>query len=183
MSILTESDVRYLAKSLTRTRSADSILKELSQTNQTRFDIFLSHSRLDAEIILGVKKAFENAGKTVYVDWVNDPYLDRTCVTPQTAHRLRQRMHQSDALFYVHSMNSVASKWMPWELGFFDGFNGNVAIVPITQNQTSQFKGEEYLGLYPYVDLTAAQIYIHRSLGDYVQYPVWKTGRDKMRPL
>jgi hypothetical protein len=107
----------------------------------------------------------------------------RASVTPATAERLRHRMRQSESLFYVHSINSSVSKWMPWELGFFDGLNGNVAILPIVQRTNSEFKGEEYLGLYPYVDFTSARIWIHRSLFDHVQYQTWAFGRDKMRPL
>jgi hypothetical protein len=42
---------------------------------------------------------------------------------------------------------------MPWELGFFDGFKGRVAIVPLNENQfdINEFKGQEYLGIYPYL--------------------------------
>ncbi|TGS08549.1 outer membrane beta-barrel protein, partial [Mesorhizobium sp. M1C.F.Ca.ET.187.01.1.1] len=37
-----------------------------------------------------------------------------------TAELLRTRMRQSKTLIYVHSNNSPGSRWMPWELGFFD---------------------------------------------------------------
>lgn len=41
---------------------------------------------------------------------------------------------------------------MPWELGYFDGYNGKVAIVPIVESASSDFKEQEYLSLYPYID-------------------------------
>jgi hypothetical protein len=42
---------------------------------------------------------------------------------------------------------------MPWELGYFDGFKGKVAILPVVEGNvnTDAFTGQEYLGLYPYV--------------------------------
>ena len=39
---------------------------------------------------------------------------------------------------------------MPWELGYFDGIRGKVAVCPITYS--SSFEGREYLGLYPIME-------------------------------
>lgn len=42
---------------------------------------------------------------------------------------------------------------MPWELGYFDGYKpGFVAILPLVQSSGSDFKGQEYLGFYPYIE-------------------------------
>ena len=42
---------------------------------------------------------------------------------------------------------------MPWELGYFDGFKpGFVCILPLVQQYDSEFKGHEYLGLYPTIE-------------------------------
>lgn len=117
------------------------------------FDVFLSHSVRDAELITGVKRLLEEQGLKVYVDWLVDPQLDRSAVTKETAALLRQRMRQSKALIFVATDNTSASKWMPWELGFFDGFKpGNVAIMPVLDNESGAFQGQEYLGLYPIVN-------------------------------
>jgi hypothetical protein len=42
---------------------------------------------------------------------------------------------------------------MKWELGFFDGLKTKVAILPVldTPVETNEFKGDEYLGLYPFI--------------------------------
>lgn len=70
----------------------------------------------------------------------------------ETATVLRQRMRQSKSLIYLSSDNSSSSKWMPWELGYFDGFMPDgVAIMPVLDSQTDTFKGQEYLGLYPII--------------------------------
>jgi hypothetical protein len=46
---------------------------------------------------------------------------------------------------------------MPWELGYFDGFKPMfVWILPLVMDYDSEFKGQEYLGLYPTVDKLAS---------------------------
>lgn len=158
MALLVESKVRAAARAAAQRKfvSTASLLQESRNPTRTSHDIFLSHSRLDSELILGVKIALESTGRSVYVDWIDDPQLDRSKVSPATAQALRKRMAQSSALFYVHSSNAVASRWMPWELGYFDGLKGNVAILPVVESSSSRYRGEEYLGLYPHAA-------IHRS--------------------
>lgn len=193
MALLSEATVRQAAA---RTRvtaamdSASTILREARNTTRSSFDIFLSHSKLDSDLVLGVKSVLESIGKTVYVDWIDDPLLDRSNVTPKTAEKLRMRMRQCKSLFYAHSENATTSRWMPWEIGYFDGFKSNVAILPIVrgENQTS-FAGVEYLGLYPYVDVSgrtvssAGTLYLHRNAGDYAGFDRWVLSTDKLRPL
>jgi hypothetical protein len=42
---------------------------------------------------------------------------------------------------------------MPWELGYFDGFRPSfVWILPLVDESDSEYKGQEYLGLYPPVE-------------------------------
>lgn len=160
MSTFTESRIRRRAQQKVGTsRTAKAVLTEEVATAKakTSFDIFLSHSTADAEIILGVKGVLEDYGKSVYVDWLEDPQLDTSNVTPATAEVIRARMRQCESLVYVHSTNSGSSKWMPWELGFFDGFNGAVAILPVTKVEQYRYEGQEYLGIYPYLDEAPAQ--------------------------
>ena len=91
----------------------------------------------------------EADGLSVYVDWIEDPQLDRTKVNATTAAHLRERMKRCLSLVYATSQNASSSRWMPWELGFFDGAHGpdQVAICPIATG-TGSCAGEEYLGLY-----------------------------------
>ncbi|MEV5114443.1 hypothetical protein [Peribacillus frigoritolerans] len=43
---------------------------------------------------------------------------------------------------------------MPWELGFFDGLERSIAVIPIERVPFFQkkFKGQEYLNLYDYME-------------------------------
>jgi hypothetical protein len=136
------------------TKTADSILVEKSEFSLLKkYDVFLSHSYSDADVILGVAKFIENQGKTVYVDWIEDRGLDRSAVTAKTADLLRIRMRASSSLIYASSDNATKSKWMPWELGYFDGLKPEmVSILPLVENSDSEWKGQEYLGLYPVID-------------------------------
>ncbi len=147
----------YASNTLKKSYATDSkrILKEsvTAATDQDRFDIFLSHASKDAALILGVKGLLEDLGFTVYVDWVDDPQLSHTNVNRENADLLRRRMRQSQSLVWVATEAASDSKWMPWELGYFDGFRPRqVAVLPLVDNPGQTFKGQEYLSLYPVID-------------------------------
>jgi hypothetical protein len=143
----------FLAKSHVRKASAQILNESRSATRGTdTFDVFLSHSISDADLVLGIKNLLEERGLKVYVDWETDSQLDRSKVNPETADMLRRRMKQSTSLLYLATESASSSKWMPWELGYFDGLrSGQVAVMPLLDNETDSFEGQEYLGLYPTV--------------------------------
>lgn len=151
----------------------------------TPYDIFLSHSKLDEEEVRGLKLMLEDHGHSVYVDWVDDPQLDRTSVNKETASLLRSRMSQSKSLLYVTSVNSFNSKWTPWELGFKDGSGGRAAILPISASETlsDDYTGLEYLALYPYLseypDTSGkGRLWINWSHTNYIAFGAWLDGKD-----
>lgn len=156
MAYFTKQEARNYAKSVTASfESYSSKLESIveSQNYQQQFDVFLSHSIRDAELVLGVANILKKMGQRVYIDWVIDKQLSRDSVTKETAETLRDRMKQSSKLLYLATDNASSSKWMPWELGYFDGLkSGKVAILPLVDYSFSSFKGQEYLGLYPALD-------------------------------
>lgn len=114
MALFTEGEVRSRARAeATKSRylfkSHAQILESISTEDLKvqLFDIFLSHSFRDAELILGIKLTLEDLGHSVYVDWVTDPQLDRNSISEATAEVLRGRMSSSSALFYVTTENST----------------------------------------------------------------------------
>ena len=117
-------------------------------------DIFISHSFDDAELVFGLKEFFEEQGYVPYVDWIDDNYLNREIVNKETAKILKNRLQNCKCLIFATSINSTDSLWMPWELGYFDGYKGKVAILPLNDSivDRGKFHGQEYLGLYPYLD-------------------------------
>jgi len=118
---------------------------------QASYDYFLSHSVQDQRLVYAIRERLRAMGKSVYVDWIDDQQLDRSQVSPQTARVLRERMNVSASLLYVTTKASGGSKWMPWELGYFDGKKSDrrVGIIPVEDSSNGTFVGQEYLGLYP----------------------------------
>lgn len=147
-----------------------------------QYDIFLSHSSVDARLVAGLKLELEDLGYSVYVDWIEDPELNRANVTKENAEILRSRMKQCSTMLYAFSKNASQSTWMPWELGYFDGIKGKVAVVPISETVSSTFNGNEYLKLYPYADISTItngngeRIWINESSDTYVEYDKWING-------
>lgn len=147
------------------------------------FDIFLSHSSLDKKLVLTLVHLFNKAGYSVYVDWIEDTQLDRKNVNKNTAQVLRNRMNGSRGLSYVATSNSTNSKWCPWELGYFDGKKrGRCCILPIMDSST--FHGQEYLGLYPYIEYVRINgekydFWVRdQETGKYVILKYWLDGTD-----
>lgn len=121
MSASTSGLAEAVAEAKTRAKETDT------------FDIFLSHSIRDAELVTGVVLLLKERGFSVYVDWNTDPQLDRSAVSRETAAVLRKRMRQCKALLFVATENASSSKWMPWELGYFvltkDKYSSGVSDV------------------------------------------------------
>lgn len=121
--------------------------------NKSKYDLFISHSYLDKNLVYSLVELFNVAGYSVYVDWMIDTQLDRSKVNANTADLLRTRMQDCQGLAYVSTANVAQSKWCPWELGYVDGKrNGRCAILPVVKTSSEHFNGQEYLGLYPYID-------------------------------
>lgn len=170
------------------TKAAKSILTEKSRvfSSEQGYDVFLSHSFRDAPLVLGLRQEIIDLGFSVYVDWIEDQQLDRSQVTATTADVLRQRMKACSCLLFATSENSPNSKWMPWELGYFDGIKAKVAILPIAETPTSTetYDGQEYLGLYPYVTKTPSSgsttptLWINTDATIYVSLSAWLKGQN-----
>ena len=172
----------FMTESYVRASSAEKLLNFANTaTASEAFDIFLSHSREDAILIKGLRDELTDLGFRVYVDWIEDPQLDRSNVTADTAAQLRSRMRQAKCLLFATSEAAKKSVWMPWELGYMDGHqNSRVAIAPMVEDHQAggEFKGQEYLGLYPYLDKTGTTLYIHKSASKYVRFSDWLDGKD-----
>ena len=156
-------------------------------TQNQSFDVFLSHSSLDHGEVLILIDLFNKCGYSVYVDWIFDKQLDRSNVTPQTAKTLRERMKQSRGLSYLATSNASQSKWCPWELGYFDGKSGNsrCCILPVLSSATSTYHGQEYLGLYPYLEYSKYQNsddydfwVCEQGSSKYIQLRAWLNGQN-----
>ena len=161
-SYYTAEELRTRSGGLTAS-AAQEQLRKFTKSVDGSFDMFLSHSFQDAQAIVGLRKLFTDQGLRVYVDWIDDPELDRSRVSSSTAARLRQRMQQSQSLVYATSRAASRSRWMPWELGYFDGIRGEsrVSVMPVEDGDGSAFDGQEYVGLYKVIEKVRVNGLIH----------------------
>lgn len=128
------------------------LLENRKFDNNKSYDLFISHSFLDKQLVEVLYKKFEEAGYKVYIDWKEKGLQNRENVSSETARILRERMNRCSGLSYIATENIVNSKWCPWELGYADGKKNRATILPILNNRSNEYKGLEYLGIYPYID-------------------------------
>ncbi|MGI2130126.1 toll/interleukin-1 receptor domain-containing protein [Shewanella baltica] len=185
MAIIRKSEIlrRYNATQTTlleeakeRRWAANSLKQNFeSFSSSEHYDIFLSHAYSDARIVKQIRSMLIEKGYSVYVDWIEDEQLDRGKVSEHTATVLRNRMNNCSSLIYLTSDSAEKSVWMPWELGYMDARTGRVSVAPIIEDD-EEFDGREYLGLYPYLDLTGNRFYIQRGVGSWVTFGDWMQG-------
>lgn len=184
---------RYLSEISERRDFSDSHLQQqvLNESRQifiskNEYDLFLSHSYLDKHLVITLVDMFNKSGYSVYVDWIEDTQLDRNQVNKKTSEVLRQRMDQSKGLAYIATSNSSHSKWCPWELGYEDAKKDErCAILPVLETSPSTFRGQEYLGLYPYLEYAPSEydFFVHDSdnHGYYAVLSRWLAGTNLSR--
>lgn len=172
------------------TKAAASILKENREADlDHEFDAFLSHSYADAKLdmsrLMNLKAFLESFRIDVYVDWLVDANLERENVSAETAALLRHRMNHSRCLLFATSERSHESKWMPWELGYMDAKTKRVAVLPLAASPGSlRFAGQEYLGIYPYIDKATASgtntpyLWVGHNEETYVRFDLWLAGQN-----
>jgi hypothetical protein len=153
MAYATEAQVRRAALTArTATRKSNrTVIEEASVASRNQhFDVFLSHSITDRQLVRGTIELLRRRQLTVYVDWVSDADLERNGEEVETAATVKARMRMCDSLLYLHSEHSRSSRWCPWELGYFDALKHpeeRVFVFPITPDGES-YEGQSYLRLY-----------------------------------
>jgi hypothetical protein len=88
-------------------------------------DVFISHKKEDAERARDLKRRVENFGLTCWID-ADDKEMQRLqearpVDSKVLTDRVREHLRTCRCLIFAFSAKSRESRWMPWELGFFDG--------------------------------------------------------------
>lgn len=133
-----------------------------SQLEQMKkYDLFLSHSSFDSELLLSLKSVLNHSNVNVYVDWVSDRNaLKRELTNINTANTIIERLKSSKALLYIHTQASQNSKWTPWELGFFHALKGKICIY-----NPDNIEKAPYLDIYPIVVLEEGKLFVETEGG------------------
>ena len=100
--------------------------------SQKQYDVFLSHSSLDSDLVLQLLSILNSKGLTVYVDWVEDQTaLKRYLTSADTAKVLIERIKSSRVILYVKTSQSALSLWTPWELGYAQAIGKKITALEI----------------------------------------------------
>ena len=150
----------YSERELTNTirgylvRDSNFSVESLNESRQIRdhYDFFLSHSSADFKLVQGLYNKLKEKGFIVFLDKIDtqDIYIQ------EVAGKLKEAMNKSDYILYAHTHNSIDSKWVPWELGYFDSKKGNekILVMPIiNDNGKAKYTGQEYLNQYEEIDI------------------------------
>lgn len=147
MRYFNENDVRNFNKSILLEKYA------FSQKSFTdSFDVFLSHSSKDKDVLPSAINFLSEYGINVYIDKQDEKLPERT--STETALVLKERIKEARKFIVLVSRNSKDSRWIPWELGIADEKKKikNIAILPIVQsNGTLEWPEQECLEIYPSV--------------------------------
>ena len=186
MSFINESQLRSFRKS---TKTYNLTLNESLRhfKNESKFlktKIFLSHKHDELEQLEGAVSFLKDNGVDVYVDWL-DGGMPKT-TSGETAVRLKEKIKENDKFILLATEGAINSKWCNWELGLGDAakYINNIAVLPIKKDY-SDFSGNEYLEIYPYIFRIDSHQYFkgeYRNSGIYVIYPK-VNGNDKVVPL
>lgn len=136
--------------------------------------IFLSHSHFDASYVLKTRKFFENLGIKIYVDWADESMPERT--SGVTATKIKEKIRGNNFFVFLATDRSIISRWCNWEVGYGDSYkysddkvNNKILVLPLASNR-SDWDGNEYLQLYPYV-IHRNKEYSYSTEEFYVRYP------------
>lgn len=155
MNFLVDNNIRDRAHMSASARSTtiNNALIEQSRAERSEYDIFLSQTIRDEELVFGIFSILtEDLGLNVFCNWIESPLPDRSDVTPEDAAYVRAKMAASNALILIDSDNAAHSSWMCWEIGWFDGAKGKISILPIVSNAGDVYRGRQFLGLYPIIE-------------------------------
>lgn len=134
-------------------KKPEDIVREFNENTiqlHKHYDVFLCHSSKDHNEVLGIVEKLNKKGFVAFVDWVSDREdLKRENSNKHTAEVIKQRLKQSKCLMYVHSKNGEASRWVPWEIGYFDALKGKVCVLSLPDVDPEE--KAEYIEGYPVV--------------------------------
>ncbi len=191
MSVLKMQDVRARANQdpaiKLQKKTAEEILESLVESQDetfeekvspSRYDIFLSHSSQDAELVLGAKLTLEDYGYSVCVDWGGD---SRTDISKETVEVLRSRMDCCKILLYITTASKDDSVRLPWVCAYMDGKKNRAGILPLSDTEIESFAGMGLLGLYPYVmgyqDKNGREVlWLHQTVKTFCSLSAWLNG-------
>jgi hypothetical protein len=93
-----------------------------SVESQKKYNIFISHSYLDKDLVKSTKNALNLQNLSCYYDWTSDQdFLKRTLISDYTKEVLKKRIEQSEIFLLLLTHNVIAedkiiSEWIDMEI-------------------------------------------------------------------
>jgi len=156
----------------------------------TQPTVFLSHKHDDLNDLQGTMGMLKDMDVKVYIDSMDNKMPGQT--NGETALRIKDVIKYCDKFVLLATNKAIESYWCNWELGIGDvhKYIQHIAILPIKEKgvQDFQYKGNEYLQIYPridYYDGTSRYSDSHEiiTMGYYVCQPINKEGTFSIKPL
>ena len=128
--------------------------------NLNNYDIFLSHKYTNKFYNFTLYFVLKYIYRlNVYVDWIENPNLNRKKVSKQTINVLSKALKKSKYLLFFNLNDNSTTTWMAWEVGYFKGLNKRVGIMDLGDylkgrsnveklSSNEVFKVNNYLGIY-----------------------------------
>lgn len=106
----------YSPEELVKFLNSDSV------ESKKKYDIFISHSYLDKDLVKNMKNTLNFLNLSCYYDWTSDQdFLKRNLISDYTKEVLKKRIEQSKALILILTHNVIAdgeitSEWIKMEI-------------------------------------------------------------------
>ncbi len=161
MELFTASALRTLKSDGHTVRLAENHRKSAALATTK---VFLSHSHLDRDLVEAARTLLEMHGSNIYVDWA-DGEMPAVC-SAETARKLKAKIRTLKKFVLLASESSLASRWVPWEVGYADPLKGDadIAVLAFTR-EGRDWTGNEYVGLYPIINANARVVSPGTTLG------------------
>ena len=119
--------------------------------------VFISHKHSDLKDLEGLIEFLRKHYHAIpYLDCLDDEMPLETCAA--TADRIKQVIEFCPKFILFATEDALSSRWCNWEVGIADKWKlptCDMAIFPLLDRGVKQkdYKGNEYLQLYPFIDL------------------------------
>ena len=118
--------------------------------------VFISHKHSDLSDLKGLLSYLADHYQVIpYIDSMDQKMPNMT--NAETAMRIKSVIESCDKFILLATNRALQSKWCNWEVGIADKSkysSNNMAILPMYERGSNRFEGNEYLGIYPYIDET-----------------------------
>lgn len=142
----------FITNSLNESRLFDSNTAYSSKTT-----VFLSHKHEDIEDeeeLKGFVEFLNDLNVKVYIDSMDNKMPEQT--SGDTAKRIKEIIKYCDKFILLATEKAIESYWCNWELGIGDvhKYLKHITLLPVKDKgkYDFQYKGNEYMQIYPVID-------------------------------